>query len=341
MIQKPDDASAVAWIVSYRKPSATCKLATSATQRNLLIVAKIRGTIAYTKRYDRPMKLAPDPRPSIAPFETYSEPREMVSTSPLLRWAGSKRQVVSTLLKLAPIGFSRYVEPFAGSATLFFAMQPRVALLSDSNEELIDFMKEIQQDWFRIHSLVSALPRTADSYVQMRAMDPGKLDRTGRAVRFFFLNRMCFNGVYRVNAAGAFNVPMGKKLPPFPSEGAIEAASNLLQRAELVQSDFETVLQDCGRGDFVYVDPPYSTSTRHRGEYGAKRFSDADLSRLCDCLVDAVDRGAGVALSYPYKKNIRDRLSTWRCKRVTVRRTVAANSSARGSGGEAIYLSYL
>jgi DNA adenine methylase len=258
----------------------------------------------------------------------------------LLRWAGSKRQVVPLLLRIVPCKYERYVEPFAGSASLFFALKPENALLSDSNEELIAFMRQVRSNAEAVYSLAASVPRDAMSYATMRALHPRDLGDVERAARFFFLNRHCFNGVYRVNRRGDFNVPMGKKLPPFPDFEAVRYASSLLASADLRASDFEPVLSECGEGDFLYVDPPYSTSSRHRGEYGARMFDDADLSRLCTSLKSAVRRGARVALSFPSSTRLKRELAGWKHSEVQVRRTVAAATSARGQGGEGLFLSY-
>lgn len=259
---------------------------------------------------------------------------------PLLRWAGSKRQVVPLLIEKAPGDFDRYVEPFAGSASLFFALAPSRALLSDTNEELIEFLQHIRTDPRRVYTLASNIPRSPEAYAVMRSLNRENLQGPERAARFFYLNRHCFNGVYRVNKNGNFNVPMGKKLPPFPTLEAVLHAAEALACADLRASDFEPVLAQCGSGDFVYADPPYSTANRHRGEYGAKMFDIDDLHRLCSALTRAVDRGVRVALSFPASPLLRNELNGWKLHKVRVRRTVAADANARGQGGEGLFLSY-
>lgn len=263
-----------------------------------------------------------------------------MTSLPVLRWAGSKRQVVPKLLDRAPTAYTRYVEPFAGSASLYFALTPDRALLSDTNEELVGFMRQLQTNADAVYALAVGVPRTPRAYAKLRAIQPAMLGATERAARFFVLNRLCFNGVYRVNRRGEFNVPMGSKLPPFPTADAVRAAAEILKRAEIRVSDFEPVIAECGRGDFLYVDPPYSTSDRHRGEYGAKKFDQTDLLRLCRQLKAASGRGALVALSYPYSQRLRRELVGWRYEPVQVRRTVAASTEARGTGGEGLFLSY-
>jgi len=264
----------------------------------------------------------------------------IAQSSPLLRWAGSKRQVVPILLSKAPREYTRYVEPFAGSASFFFALRPVSALLSDSNEELIGFWQQIKGNAEAVYSLAANVPRNREAYTTMRGLRPTELKDVERAARFFYLNRHCFNGVYRVNRRGDFNVPMGNKLPPFPTADSVSSAAAILSNAELRAADFESVLYECGEGDFLYVDPPYSTGVRHRGEYGAKMFGDSDLLRLCSCLRSAVQRGARVALSYPYTALLERELRNWKHHHVQVRRTVAAATGARGNGDEGLFLSY-
>src|SRR5437773_2382230 len=130
-----------------------------------------------------------------------------VTAKPFLRWAGSKRKQVSRLREFWSPTYRRYIEPFAGSSCLFFALQPERAILSDNNQELIDTYHSVQQSPEEIYDAVLRIPRTKAKYEQMRAESPTNLRRVQRAVRFIFLNRNCFNGIYRTNLHGKFNVP--------------------------------------------------------------------------------------------------------------------------------------
>ena len=258
---------------------------------------------------------------------------------PLLRWAGSKRQLVPVLLNTVPKGYKRYVEPFAGSAALFFALQPASALIADTNCELINFYKVFRRKPTEVLQVVANTPKTKRAYYSLREVSPDSLSSVDRASRFFLLNRLCFNGVYRLNKLGHFNVPMGSKIPPLPQSQDLLRYAYLLRQARIQCSDFSETIASCGEGDFVYADPPYY-GARHRGEYGIHQFSDKDLDRLVVALKGAAKRGARVALSYADSNGLRQRMSGWYEHRVAIRRTVAASTASRAPGFEMLFTSF-
>jgi DNA adenine methylase len=132
---------------------------------------------------------------------------------PILRWAGSKRKLLPKLISLSPSSSGRYVEPFAGSAALFFALQPQDALLSDFNPELIETYKILSANAGSVWRRLSQMPGSRDFYYRIRARNPTSMSSIDRAARFIYLNRYCFNGVYRTNRLGQFNVPRGCDSP--------------------------------------------------------------------------------------------------------------------------------
>jgi DNA adenine methylase len=201
--------------------------------------------------------------------------------SALIRWAGSKRQLLPKLIRQVPATFRQYIEPFAGSACLFFAINPRKAILSDSNCDLIDTYKTIRRHPIRVLRLARAIKVDPNRYYRIRAQDPQDLSAIDRAVRFLYLNRHCFNALYRTNSSGAFNVPMGRRTGGFPDEQTFRASAAALSRAELVCSDFEATLARAKKGDFVYLDPPYvSRPGADKNVYGCGSFCARDLPRL-------------------------------------------------------------
>ena len=141
------------------------------------------------------------------------------SAQPFIRWAGSKRQHLSLLKSYWSDKFSRYVEPFAGSAILFFNLNPKRALLGDINNELISTFETVSDHPTRIHNILSSIPKGRSHYIKLRKVNPYSLCPTKRAARFIYLNRYCFNGLYRTNLKGEFNVPYGgKKSGKLPTE---------------------------------------------------------------------------------------------------------------------------
>jgi len=241
-----------------------------------------------------------------------------------MRWAGSKRKLLPELIKHVPDQFTRYIEPFSGSACLFFALQPKKAILSDLNRELMETYRVMSLHPKSVHRAVMAMPVTKRYYYELRAELPTSLGRIQRAARFIYLNRHCFNGVYRTNQRGIFNVPRGTRLGAIPNKDQFQLAAVALRRAKLLAGDFEEVTKYVRRGDFVYLDPPYAKSgARRRGEYGYASFDISDVERLATCL-NRIDRtGAVFLLSYADCREIRAISSLWHKKTILVRRHVA------------------
>jgi len=245
------------------------------------------------------------------------------SQRPIFRWAGSKRKLLAKLRQFVP-PFVRYVEPFAGSACLFFDLLPSSALLGDVNRELIETYSAVRSWPQKVARLVGAMPISATFYYALRAEDPAAMSMAERAARFVYLNRFCFNGVYRTNRLGKFNVPRGVRTGSLPTSADFKAWSKLLNRATLISGDFEDCLSRVRSGDFVYLDPPYAEEgSRDRGEYGYPRFQQSDFHRVCKALTGLDQIGAKFLLSYRYSKEIRGALSGWHVRTVLVRRHVA------------------
>ncbi len=252
------------------------------------------------------------------------------SVRPLLRWAGSKRQHVPFLHQWWKAGnYTRYVEPFAGSAALFFAIEPPRSLLGDINRELIEAYQTIRQVPQAVYQRLNRLAIGEDAYYRVRAMRP-KL-AVARAARFIYLNRFCFNGLYRTNAAGAFNVPYGApKTPNVPRLKHFCTCARLLRHTTLVAADFRSVLAKVRQGDFVYLDPPYAVSSRRVfTEYSKDHFSTTDIADLAGWLEEIDRRGAAFILSYADCRDARVAFNGWLARRFAVRHNVSGFSSAR------------
>ncbi|PWF48810.1 DNA adenine methylase [Massilia glaciei] len=218
---------------------------------------------------------------------------------PFLRWAGGKRWLKYYYADLFPSKVDRYVEPFLGSGAVFFGIEASSAVLSDTNIDLIDAYRAIKEDW---QSVVSQLAKHArkhseDYYYAQRASIPRLL--TNRAARFIYLNRTCFNGIYRVNQRGKFNVPIGTRSSVLLDTDDFERVSKHLQSAELIASDFQSILQATFPGDFVFVDPPYTVAHNTNGflKYNEKIFSWDDQIRLHSSLQELSGRGVDFILT--------------------------------------------
>lgn len=255
---------------------------------------------------------------------------------PFIRWAGSKARVLHELLPLIPKGIGRYVEPFAGSACLFFASQPCSALLADSNRELMLTYEAIKETPLDVHAELCTFEHGRDAYYALRSENPEGLTKVHRAARFVFLNRYCFNGLYRTNAKGQFNVPYApSKSGSLPAREHLISISATLQKAELLCADFRDTLSRCTKGDFVYLDPPYAIANKRIfRQYDATVFGLHDLDELVSRLSDLDRRGIRFSLSYAYTTATKETFAAWPRRRILVQRNISGFSRYRRRSAE-------
>lgn len=256
----------------------------------------------------------------------------------ILRWAGSKRQLVELLSAHVPKTYNRYVEPFAGSACLFFQIRPQAAVLGDINRRLIDTYRAVRWAPHQVAKGLQECSLTEEAYYAERAMLSEKAPLVEHAVRFIYLNRLCFNGLYRTNAAGAFNVPYGgQKCKGMPSSAILTAARNALRGTHLVAGDFSRTLRHVCEGDFVYLDPPYRTSGRRTfREYDAGDFSAQDLARLRRWLHRLDFLGATFLVSYADCPDAVSLAEGYYKREVSVRRNISGFLGSRGKVTEVL-----
>lgn len=258
-------------------------------------------------------------------------------TSPL-RWAGSKRDLIPELLRWLP-GGGRYVEPFAGSACLFFERQPASAVLADANAELMGAYVALRAKPEDVADRVWQWATDRDTYYEVRALDPELLEPETRAARFIYLNRLCFNGVYRTNRQGHFNVPYGSRPGAMPSRDRFRAAGRRLAAAQLRCGDFDATTHDVRAGDVVYLDPPYTQRPEAAyGLYGYGSFTALDLPRFASTCRRLDATGAAVVVSYADTPEIRELLADWRVVELSARARVAARTDRRHKRQELLLL---
>jgi DNA adenine methylase len=252
------------------------------------------------------------------------------AVKPVLRWAGSKRQILPKLTGLAPEITGRYIEPFCGSACLFLALNPSRAVLGDVNSHLVSTYATLRRSPEEVSALLSTWASDKDTYLQLRAMMP-EGDSAFNAARFLYLNRYCFNGVYRENLRGQFNVPYGAyRSGTMPGIDDLRGFSTRLQHAELFCGDFAEAVQNADADDFIYLDPPYYYgNARNRGEYGWNAFSDNDVERLIKEVRAASDRGVKILISYNKAHTLKKALPGWSLTYAPVRRSVAGFANGR------------
>jgi len=186
-------------------------------------------------------------------------PETAANPKPILKWAGGKQQMLDVLLPQVPKKYNRYIEPFFGGGALFFALAPKNAIIADSNPELINLYRVVAGNVEELISLLKEMKNDETAYYEIRGLDPDRLSAVERAARTIYLNRTCYNGLYRVNRKGQFNVPFGKyKNPKICDEENLRAASSALQGAAILEGDYKDILREHAQpGDFVFLDPPY------------------------------------------------------------------------------------
>ena len=264
-----------------------------------------------------------------------TEPGRTRRGKPFLRWAGSKRKQLSRLVQFWNSSHTRYVEPFAGSACLFFELAPDVAVLGDSNHALMEVYRVVRDEPERLYKRLRRIPRDLLTYRRWRGLRPESLDRETRALRFLYLNRNCFNGIYRTNLDGEFNVPMGTRLGQYFSKEDLLSCSELLQKATLIAGDFETTLKRVEGGDFVYLDPPFAVASRRIfRQYGKKTFDTDDIPRLSVSLESIVKQKADFLVSYADCAEARALAHNWHSVRLPIKRHIAGFAGDRKTAYE-------
>ncbi len=241
---------------------------------------------------------------------------------------------------------NRYYEPFVGSGAVFFHLRPARSFLSDQNEKLIEVYQQIQSN---VEALIEALrphQNESDYYYAIRAQKPEELTAVQRAARFIFLNKTCYNGLYRENSRGVFNVPFGRyKNPAICDAVRLRAASATLQGVSIEAHDFETAVSTAREGDFVYFDPPYVplSQTSNFTSYSKHGFNDADQRRLAHTINQLTGKGCRVMLSNssaPLVYEIYDGNGRYHLHEISARRNINSNPARRGPVKELLILNY-
>ncbi|MFG6096567.1 DNA adenine methylase [Leptothoe sp. ISB3NOV94-8A] len=272
-----------------------------------------------------------------------------VALRPFLKWAGGKRQLIPELLKYAPDSYGRYYEPFIGGGALLLTLRPERATISDRNQELINCYQVVKGS---VDDLIQNLQQHRNEkayFYEVRSWDRQtdfiNKTATQRAARIIFLNKTCYNGLFRVNSKGQFNAPFGRyKNPTIADEIVLRNVSAYLNLANVTirQADFAVAVADAGPDDFVYFDPPYdpvSTTASFTGYY-RNGFERAEQERLKAVVDDLTMRGCKVLLSNAYTEFIQDLYRDYRCVRVSATRAINSNATKRGKVDEILVMNY-
>ncbi|MGY5150461.1 MAG: DNA adenine methylase [Candidatus Nitrosopumilus sp. bin_68KS] len=277
-----------------------------------------------------------------------------VTPKPFVKWAGGKRQLIPILNENLPKTFGTYFEPFLGGGALLFHIlterKGQKCSISDLNSDLVLTYTTIRD---RIDELISSLKNhernyhkdSKSYYYSVRESNPrSEIEKTSRLL---FMNRTCFNGLYRVNSKGKFNVPLGKYTNPnIVNEENLRAVCSILQssRVAIKCRDFESVLRDAKKGDFVYFDPPYQpvSDTANFTSYTNKSFTHEDLNRLAEICLELDSKGCNVLLSNSDSKEVAELFSSksWKIKKIHANRSINSNSKKRTGHFELLIKNY-
>lgn len=269
---------------------------------------------------------------------------------PVVKWVGGKRQLLPTLTPLLPDRFNTYCEPFLGGGAMLFWRQPKSAIVNDVNGDLIQMYEVIRDD---VEALILELEKhknESEHFYEVRDWDRNKekykiLSSVEKAARIIYLNKTCYNGLFRVNNAGEFNTPFGNyKNPNIVNAPTLRAVSNYFQKAEITFScrDYADVLAEIPRGTFVYLDPPYDpvSDTANFTGYSRGGFCRDDQIRLRECCDDLTRRGIKFMLSNSATEFIKEQYAAYCITIVQAKRAVNSDAAGRGQVDEVVVRNY-
>ena len=261
------------------------------------------------------------------------KPETMKIPRPILKWAGGKTQMLEQLLPKLPKKYGKYIEPFIGGGALFFASQPKEAVIADSNFELVNLYNIIKNNPYELINQLSTMVNDSDYFYELRSVDVEKLSAVEIAARTIFLNKTCFNGLYRVNKKGNFNVPFGEyKNPKFCDEEAILIASNLLANKQIILGDYKDVLKKYAKeNDFIFLDPPYLPISQYSDfkRYTKEQFYEEDHVELANEVKRLQEIGCYVVLTNSNHPLVHQLYSDYTIEIIQTKRFINSDSSKR------------
>lgn len=255
-----------------------------------------------------------------------------VSIKPFLKWAGGKTQLIPELAKLIPLQYNKYIEPFIGGGAFFFFLNPEKSIISDSNAELITTYKAVRDNVEAVIKLLSKYKNEETFFYKIRSLDTAKLTDIERAARLIYLNKTCFNGLYRVNKKGEFNVPFGKRYNNFLNKETLRDASEFLQNTKILNSDYLKTLQKHAKpGDFIFLDPPYYPVGKFSDfkRYTKEFFYHDDQVKLRDEFDRLVQLGCHVLLTNSDHPTILELYNNYEIRIIETKRLISSNPETR------------
>jgi DNA adenine methylase len=256
-----------------------------------------------------------------------------IQAKPILKWAGGKTQMLGELLPKVPSSYGRYIEPFFGGGAMFFALQPESAVIADSNPELINMYRQVADHVDDVIQHLGNYENTQEMFYSVRAQEWTSLPKCEAAARTIYLNKTCFNGLYRVNRQGQFNVPYGKyKNPKICDIEGLYAASEVLKKAEILCGDYMLVLEHYAQpGDFIFLDPPYLPVSEYADfkRYTKEQFYEEDHVELAKMVMLLHERGCHVILTNSNHPLVHELYAPFTIDVIQTKRHISCNGKTR------------
>ena len=256
-----------------------------------------------------------------------------IQAKPIMKWAGGKTQKLSDIMPKIPKKYGKYIEPFIGGGALFFALNPDKAIIADRNPELINMYQQVADNVETVISYLKKYKNTKEDFYEVRSLDWLKLKKEEAAARMIYLNKTCFNGLYRVNKKGQFNVPFGKyKAPNFCDEEVLYAASDVLKKATIECGDYLSVLKKYAEpGDFIFLDPPYLPISEYSDfkRYTKEQFYEEDHIELAKEVKRLQELGCYVILTNSNHPLVHELYADYKIEVIQTKRYISCNGSKR------------
>ncbi len=250
-------------------------------------------------------------------------------SKPFLKWAGGKVNIINELVQYLPSDYRnrRYIEPFLGGGSMFFFLDPEKAVISDLNEKLINCYKQVRDNPTEVHLYLTEFQKkhSSDFYYKLRDQYNKSTYSTKEAAQFIYLNKASFNGIFRVNNKGEFNVPFNQKDKiGIPTLEQLIQVSKTLKKAKIVVGDYKKHFDSFGVRDFIYLDPPYPplNGTAYFTHYTKERFNTEDQEELAEYAVKASNNGARILISNASTSEIKSLYKEWDINKLPVRRWI-------------------
>ena len=266
-----------------------------------------------------------------------------IHAKPILKWAGGKSQMLKYILPLIPNYSGRYIEPFLGGGAVYFALNPDNAIISDSNPELINMYRQVADNVESVIMYLNKYKNDKELFYAVREQVWENLPKAEAAARMIFLNKTCFNGLYRVNSKNEFNVPFGKKTKVNTYEGqnlGIICGFLNYNDIKILSTDFEEAVKEAKKGDFIYFDPPYDSDTSTFNSYTEDGFGKEQQKRLARVYRELSDKGCYVMLSNHNTELINELYKDYNIHLIEAKRSINANGKKRGKVEEVIITNY-